>query len=140
LVTLPDQTCALAAQGRGKPRPYRARTKTARALAAADIGTLHVRLLPRQAPDHERNLQPFAGVAVRRTGTNDGKDAEQRGRHVIPVRELRTVPRPPTFTESRKTSGAKSAETVEPGLVSTLQVPAPEHAPLQRTSFAPGRG
>ena len=30
-------------------------------------------LAPRQAPLHERSFQPFAGVAVRRTGLNDGK-------------------------------------------------------------------
>ena len=72
-----------------------------------------MRFFPRQAPVHERNFQPFAGIAVRRTGTCDGNDAEQRGRHVIPDRELRTEPRPPTLTVSRNTIGAKSAKTLD---------------------------
>ena len=116
------------------------RTNMARALAAAVIETLQVRFFPRHAPRQERNFHPFAGVAVRRTGTYDGNDAEQRGRQVIPDRELRTVPRPPTLTVSRNTIGAKSAETVAPSVAVTLQAPAPAQEPPQRTSLVPADG
>ena len=57
----------------------------ARALEAALMGTVQVFFEPRQAPLHDRSFHPFAGAAVSRTGVNDGKLAEQRGRHVIPV-------------------------------------------------------
>ena len=39
------------------------------------IGTVQVFFEPRQAPLHERSFHPFAGVAVSRTGTNEGKVA-----------------------------------------------------------------
>ena len=104
------------------------------------MGTVQVRLRPLQAPVQDRNLQPFAGVAVSCSATNDGNDAAQRGRQVIPERELRTVPRPETATESRKVSGAKSAETVAPEPMVIAQVPEPLQAPLQRASFMPGLG
>ncbi|CAN5779510.1 hypothetical protein BH20ACT14_BH20ACT14_13500 [soil metagenome] len=97
-------------------------------------------LVPRHAPVQERNRQPFAGVAVSPSGTNDGNAAVQRGRQVIPARELRTVPLPETPIVSRYSDGAKSAETAAPGATVAMQVEAPVHAPLQRTSFAPGRG
>ena len=81
--------------------PYEARTKTARALVAAVIGTVQVSLVPLHAPVQERNLHPGAGLAVNRSGTNDGNAAEHFGRHVIPARELRTVPRPEIVVVSR---------------------------------------
>ena len=112
----------------------------ARALVAALIGTVHVLFAPRQAPLHERSLQPLAGVAVRRTGLNDRNAAEQRGRHVMPALELRTAPFPPTETLSRNDAGANAALTDAPGATVTLQVAVPEHAPLQRTSLAPAPG
>ena len=112
----------------------------ARAFVAALIGTVQVFFAPRQAPLHERNFQPFAAVAVRRTGLNDGKAAEQRGRHVIPVRELRTAPFPVTATDSRKDAAANTAVTAAPGVTLRTQPAAPEHAPLQRTSLAPALG
>ena len=112
----------------------------ARALVAALIGAVQVFLAPRQAPLHERSFQPFAGVAVSRTGLNEGNDAEQRGRQVIPARELRTPPFPVTATVSRKNAGANTADTAVPAATLRLQPAAPEHAPLQRTSLAPGLG
>ena len=57
--------------------------------------------VPRHPPAHERNLHPFAGIADNCTGTNEGNAAEHLGRHVIPARELRTVPRPDTAAVSR---------------------------------------
>ena len=116
------------------------RTNVARALVAALIGTVHVFLVPRHAPLHERSLQPFAGVAVRRTGLNDGNAAEQRGRHVMPARELRTAPLPVTATLRRKDAGANTAETAAPAATVNVQPADPVHAPLQRTSFAPPFG
>src|SRR5918996_1858860 len=116
------------------------RAKIARALLTRVIGTLQLRLLPRQAPVQERNFQPFAGVAVSRTGTYEGNDDEQRGRQVMPDRELRTVPRPPTLTVSRNTIGAKSAATFVPAAAVMLQPPAPAHDPPQRTSLLPADG
>jgi hypothetical protein len=116
------------------------RTKTARALTAAVIGSTQLRALPEHAPDHDRNRQPFAGVAESRSGTNDGNAAEHLGRHVTPERELLTLPRPVTATVRRNTVGAKSAETLAPGFATTLHGPAPVQAPVQRTSFAPALG
>jgi hypothetical protein len=112
----------------------------ARALAAALIGTVHVSLEPRHAPLHERSFQPFAGVATSRTGVKDGKVAEQRGRHVIPARALRTVPRPEIETASRKAAGANTAETEAPGVTLSEHPAAPVQAPLQPTSLEPGLG
>ncbi len=112
----------------------------ARALAVALIDTVHVFLAPRQAPLHERSLQPFAGVAVRRTGLNERNDAEQRGRHVMPAFELRIAPLPLTETESRNDAGANTAPTEAPGATATLQAAAPAQAPLQRTSLDPAFG
>jgi len=116
------------------------RTNTARALAAAVIGTLHERFVPRQAPLHERNLQPFAAVAVSLTGEYEGKVAEHRGRHVIPVCELRTTPRPETATVSRNAAGAKNADTLAPDDTVTVHPAEPRHEEPQRTSFAPALG
>jgi hypothetical protein len=73
---------------------------------AAVIGTVQVSFAPRQAPVQEASFQPGAGVAVRRSGVNEGKDAAQRGRQVIPARVLRTVPRPATATASGNAAGA----------------------------------
>ena len=112
----------------------------ARALVAALIGTVQVFLAPRQAPPQERSLQPFAGVAVRRTGLNERKDAEHRGRQVIPAVELRTAPRPLTDTWSRNDAGANTAPTDAPGATVRLQAADPEQAPVQRTSLDPARG
>ena len=116
------------------------RTNVARALDTALIGTVHVAFAPRQTPLQARSFQPRAGVAVSRTAVNDGNDAEQRGRQVMPVRELRTEPRPVTATVSRKVAGAKRADTFAPVPTSTRQPPLPVHAPVQRTSFAPVPG
>ena len=112
----------------------------ARALVAALIGTVQDLFAPRHAPLQERSFQPFAGVAVSRTGLNDGNAAEQRGRHVIPARELRTAPFPVTATESLKDAGPNTADTAVPGATLRLQPAEPEHAPLQRTSLAPAFG
>jgi hypothetical protein len=112
----------------------------ARALVAALIGTVHVFFAPRQAPLQERNFHPLAGAAVNLTALNDGTAAEQRGRHVIPPRELRTAPRPATDTLSRNDAGAKRADTVVPADTVSAHPAEPEHAPLQRTSLAPAPG
>lgn len=116
------------------------RTKVARALVTALIGTVHVFFAPRHAPLHDRSFQPLAGVAVSLTGLNDDTDTEQRGRHVSPPRELRTAPRPITDTLSRNDAGAKRADTAVPGATLRVQPAAPEHEPLQRTSLAPADG
>ena len=107
---------------------------------AALIGTVHVFFTPRQAPLHERNLQPLAGVAVSATGLNDGNAAEQRGLHVMPTLELRTAPFPLTATDNRNDAGANTAVTAAPGVTPSTHPAAPVHAPLQRTSFAPAPG
>jgi hypothetical protein len=99
---------------------------------AASIGTVHVGLEPRHAPLHERSFQPFAAVAVSRTGLKDGNAAEHRGRQVMPARELRTAPRPVTATVSRNDPGANTAVTAAPGATVTVHAAAPEHDPLQR--------
>ena len=109
-------------------------------LVAAVIGTVQERFDPRQAPLQERNLQPFAAVAVSVTGEYDGNDAEHRGRQAIPVFELRTAPRPETATVRRKVADAKSADTLAPGDTVTVQPAEPTQATPQRTSFAPGFG
>jgi hypothetical protein len=83
-----------------QPRRYE-RTKTARALVAAVIGTVHRGFVPLHAPDHERNRHPLAGDADNCTGTKEGNAAEHFGRHVIPALELRTVPCPDTAAVSR---------------------------------------
>ena len=114
--------------------------KTARALVTAVMGTVQERFDPRQAPLQERNLQPFAAVAVSVTGEYDGNDAEHRGRHVTPICELRTAPRPETPTVRRTVVGAKSADTFAPGDTITVQPAEPTQAEPQRTSFAPGLG
>jgi len=74
---------------------------TARALAAAVIGSVQAGLVPRHAPAHVLKRQPFAGLAVRRSGVYEETRLEQRGGQAIPGRELRTEPRPPTATVSR---------------------------------------
>jgi hypothetical protein len=112
----------------------------ARALVAALIGTVHVFLAPRQAPLQERSFQPFAGVAVRRTGVNERTDAEHRGRQVMPALVLRIAPLPLTDTRSRNDAGANTAPTAAPGATVRLQAAEPEHAPVQRTSLDPVRG
>ena len=112
----------------------------ARALVAALIGTVHVFLAPRQAPLQERSFQPFAGVAVRRTGVNETNDAEHRGRQVMPVLELLIAPLPLTATRSRNDAGANTAPTEAPGATARLQTAAPEQAPVQRTSLEPACG
>ena len=104
------------------------------------MGTLQERFEPLQAPLQERNLQPFAAVAVSLTGEYEGNVAAHRGRHVIPVCELRTTPRPETPTVSRNEAGAKSADTAAPDDTVTAQPAEPRHAEPQRTSFAPGPG
>jgi len=114
--------------------------KTARALVAAVMGTLQERFEPLQAPPQERNLQPFAAVAVSLIGEYDGNVAEHRGRHAMPGCELRTTPRPERPTVSRNVAGAKSADTLVPGDTVTVQPAEPRHAAPQRTSFAPGLG
>lgn len=65
------------------------------------IGTLQTSREPRQAPVQDRSRQPAAGFAVSRTGAYEGNEAAQRGLHVSPGRELRTVPRPLMRTDSR---------------------------------------
>ena len=107
---------------------------------AALIGTVHAFFVPRHAPLHERSFQPVAGVAVSRTRLNDGNAAEQRGRHVMPARVLRTAPLPVTATLRRKDAGANTAETAAPGATVSVQPAEPEHAPVQRTSLAPALG
>ena len=104
---------------------------------AALIGTVHDVRAPRHAPLQERSFQPFAGVAISRTGVNDENEAEQRGRHVIPARELRTAPLPVTATVSRNDAGPNTAVTAAPGDTVRLQPAAPEQAPVQRTRRAP---
>ena len=104
------------------------------------IGTVQVRFAPRHAPAHERSLQPFAGVAVNRTGLNERNAAEQRGRQVIPAFELRIAPFPLTETLSRNEAGANTAPTEAPGDTARLQAVAPEQAPVQRTSLDPAVG
>ena len=101
---------------------------------------MQVFFAPRHAPPQDRSFQPFAGVAVRRNGVNDGNVAEHRGRHVIPACELRTAPFPFTATVSRNDAGAKRAVTAAPGATVTLHPAAPEQASRQRTSRAPFRG
>jgi hypothetical protein len=101
---------------------------------------VQVILDPLQAPLHERNFQPFAGVAVNRTGLKDGKLAVQPGRQVIPGVELVTAPFPATDTLSRKDAGAKSADTVVPAPTVTMHPALPEQPPPQRTSLAPAAG
>ena len=95
---------------------------------------------PRQAPLQVRNFQPFAAVALRVTGEYEGNFAEQRGRHVIPERELRTAPCPETRTARLKVAGAKRADRLEPDPTVTVQPAEPTQAAPQRTSFAPGLG
>src|SRR5206468_4208850 len=73
-------------------------------------------------------------------GAYEVNDAEHRGLHAIPARELRTTPFPLTPTVSRNTAGAKSADTVAPAPTVRLQPAAPEHEPPQRTSLAPELG
>ena len=104
------------------------------------MGTVQDRFDPRQAPLHERNFKPFAGLAVSVTGEYEGNVAEHRGRHVIPDRELCTAPCPETRTVRRKAAGAKSADTLEPDPTVTVQPAGPTQAVPQRTSFAPGFG
>ena len=104
------------------------------------MGTVHARLDPRQAPLQERNLQPFAAVAMSVTGEYEGTVAEHRSRHAIPVFELRTAPRPETPTVRRKVAGAKSADTLAPDDTVTVQPAEPTQATPQRTSFAPELG
>ncbi len=65
------------------------------------MGTVQTGLEPRHVPLQLRKRHPFAAFAVSRSGTYEENDAEQRGRHVIPARELRTVPLPATPTVSR---------------------------------------
>jgi hypothetical protein len=65
------------------------------------MGTVHVFFAPRQAPDQARSFQPLAGAATSLTDVYEANAAEQRGRHVIPARELRMVPCPVTATVSR---------------------------------------
>ena len=107
---------------------------------AAVIGTEHERFDPRQTPLQERNRHPFAAVVVRVTGEYEGKVAEHLGLHAIPVRELRTTPRPETLTMSGKAAGAKSAETCAPDATVREQPAAPAQTDPQRTSLAPGLG
>jgi hypothetical protein len=104
------------------------------------MGTEHERFDPRQAPLQERNVQPFVAVAVSLTGEYEGNVAEQRGRQVIPVCELRTTPRPETATVRRKLAGANSADTWVPDSTVTEQPAAPTQEDPQRTSLAPGPG
>ena len=111
----------------------------ARALVAALIGTVHVFLAPRQAPLQERSFQPFAGVAVRRTGLNERKEAEHRGRQVMPPVELRTAPLPLTDTWSRNDAGANTAPTDAPGATVTLQAADPEQAHPSSSTAATSR-
>jgi len=101
---------------------------------------VQVVLAPRQPPLQVRNLQPVAGFAVSFTGVNEANDAEQRGRQLIPARELRTVPLPPIETVMRNVAGAKSAVTWAPGETVTLQAALPLQAPLHRTSRIPAPG
>jgi hypothetical protein len=112
----------------------------ARADDAAFMGTVQVFFAPRQAPLQERSFHPFAGVAVRRTGVNEGNAAEHRGRHVIPARELRTAPRPATLTLSGKVVGPKTAATLVPAPTAKVHPALPVQAPSHRTSFAPAAG
>ena len=112
----------------------------ARAEAAAFIGTVQVFFAPRQAPLQERSFQPLAGVAVSRTGVNEGNAAEHCGRHVIPARELLTAPRPATLTLSGNVAGPKTAAMVVPASTANEHPALPVQAPSQRTSFVPAAG
>jgi len=107
---------------------------------AAVIGTEQERFEPRQAPLHARSFHPFAGLAVSRTGLNDGNVAEHFGLQAIPVRALRTTPLPATRTVSGKAAGAKRAESSTPDVTVTVHPAAPWHAEPQRTSLEPGPG
>ena len=73
----------------------------ARARPAELMGTEHVCFAPRHTPDQERSFQPLAGAATSLTGVYEANAAEQRGRQVMPGRELRMVPCPVTATVSR---------------------------------------
>jgi hypothetical protein len=117
-----------------------ARTNVARAFVTALIGTVQAFFNPRQAPLHDLSFHPFAGDGVRRTGEYEGKLAEQRDGHAMPAPELRTAPLPVTATVRRNVAGAKSADSLAPGETVRLQPALPEHAPAQRTSFAPVTG
>ena len=111
----------------------------ARAFVTPLIGTVHALFEPRQAPLQDLSFHPFAGDAVSRIGEYEGKLAEQRVRQAMPA-ELRTAPFPVTATVSRNLAGANSADSVAPGATVRLQPALPEHAPAQRTSFAPAAG
>ena len=112
----------------------------ARAFVAPLIGTVHALFEPRQAPLQDLSFHPFAGAAVRRIGEYEGKLAEQRVRQAMPAPALRTAPFPVTATVSRNLAGANSADSVAPEATVRLQPAVPEHAPAQRTSFAPTAG
>ena len=102
----------------------------ARAFVAPLIGTVQVFFEPLQAPLQDLSFHPFAGDAVRRIGEYEGKLAEQRVRQAMPA----------PATVSRNLAGANSADSVAPGATVRLQPALPEHAPAQRTSFAPAAG
>ena len=91
------------------------------------------------APGAKR--QPRAGVAVSRTGVNERSEAEQRGRQVIP--EARTSHRAAAGHRDGQPVGRRREEG---GNVRARperrrdSAPLPVHAPVQRTSFSPGRG
>ena len=65
------------------------------------IGTVQTGRVPRQAPVHFPNRQPFAGVARSWSDTYDGNAAEQRGAQEIPGRALLIEPLPAREMVSR---------------------------------------
>jgi hypothetical protein len=114
--------------------------KTARTLVFPVIGSVHDARFPRHAPVQALSFQPFAGVALSRSGAYDVTGAAHRPGQAIPKLELRIAPLPETRTRNRYVVGAKSALGVALWPTVTEHSAAPPHAPLQRTSFAPGFG
>ena len=109
-----------------------ARTKIARADAAADMGSEQVGLDPRQAPLHVFSFQPGAGTARRTAVRNETTSREHRAGQSIPAPVTR--PLPPTDAARRKLAGANRAPTFWELASSTWHAAAvDEQAPLQRT-------
>ena len=108
---------------------------------AALIGTVQAFFEPRQAPLQDLSFHPFAGDAVRRTGEYEGKLAEQRGRHAMPAPRAsnRALPGDRDGQAERRRREERRQRRAG-GDGRALQPALPEHAPAQRTSFAPAAG
>src|SRR4051812_21220106 len=108
---------------------------------AAVIGTVQRGLLPLQAPAQRANFHPLPGLAASTTGSNEATFAAQDAfAHLIAAGKLETTPRPVRPTRSANESGANTAVTVAAAASSTWHVPAPVHAPPQRTKRYPPFG